>query len=436
MRRKRHRGARASAGSATPQATTSADSGEPYVPKGYRLDAKTNKLFKLKPGESATRPPVASPPPCTLPLPAHEGLLAQLWRRECYGHARLLGPALIRAQRPLRTVGPLPGSDAAVGTHTCFAVRSQSDYVALGSQGGVTVLNRTRVQAGLALRAQVFGPATATSWHARHDGVLLVTQFGQQRSGRVVVARVDDADDSVLRLPQWSRHPRQNGSLWCVGWLGDADDACVAGGTRAAHLLHGIGQLGGSVRLLWSDKSDVFAVASDARGDTVFHGARDGLVRTVDVRAPSGSRAPRGSHAPPMRVAGSVSHIAVERGECSLLVASHAGVVERHDRRMLRALPLCSWTVPNHSPLQPLALAVGGRDDVRAPLFATGSSGGRVLLWSARGDAQSVRAPLCTVRDADQSRIVALAFDAATRAPADAAGALLVQSEQQLCLYS
>lgn len=287
---------------------------------------------------------------------------------------------------------------------TCFDVANGAHFV-IGSQSSAVVLSRTALQSHLVCAPREFGPVVAAHWH-HAEPVVLLAQFGFHQPGRVAAFRVprhhrDDDDDDVggadpLVEPHQIATPRRSGSVWCAGWNRAHDSTVVVGGTRAAHVC--VLDARAHSRALFSDDSDVFCAKFCSRGNVVFHGARDGNVRSFDLRAGPPARVPHGSHAALMKQRSSVSSIVVE-SDVELLVASHFGTVHRWDLRTCRATPECV-VVPGHNPIQPLEMCATSDAHVpqsaRLPLIATGASNGSVQLWPLHG-ARATTKPLRTL---------------------------------------
>jgi WD40 repeat protein len=138
------------------------------------------------------------------------------------------------------------------------------------------------------------------------------------------------------------------GSLWSSEFHPRDERACTIalGLSRSAALLD---RVRFNARYFYSDKSDVFALAFDADGRWLFSGARDGCVRTVDLRAPTESadehgassrfgRSQRGgSHTPLLAHSSSVSCVRVLADQHYLLCCATDGTLYRWDRRMDRS---------------------------------------------------------------------------------------------------
>jgi hypothetical protein len=365
------------------------------IPRGY-YRAANGKLFKLQPGQK--RPSPASATNKSTGAPALSDCIGasapHVWYRIAYSSApsrRMrvvsLGHALVRAhavEHDLHALCVQPFAQE----QTCFDVAESAtpSRFVIGSQSSAVVLSATALCTHLVSVPNQFGPAVSVQWHPR-ENVVLLAQFGFHQPGRVAAFRIV-RDGEPLTEPFDTVQPRRSGSIWCAAWNPVRENCFVVGGTRSAHVcvLDG-GQARPHSRPLFSDDSDVFCAKFCTRGDVVFHGARDGNVRTFDLRAGPPTRVPHGSHAALMKQRSCVSSIVVE-SDVELLVASHFGTVHRWDLRTCRATPECI-TVPGHNPIQPLEMCatsdVHVRQSARLPLIATGASHGAVQLWPLHG---------------------------------------------------
>jgi WD40 repeat protein len=317
--------------------------------------------------------------------------------------------ALLTA-RPVRRLNDALLLQPFAAEQVCMDVPAASvgRLVAVGSLASAAVVSERALLTQLLCQASAFGHPVALQWHAlAGDSLLLMAQFGEREAGRVCMFRVV-RDGEPLLEPSFTLRLRSTGSVWCSAWHPLRTDAFAAGGSGRAYFCVADGGAA-RVRELASDKSDVFCVAFDARGTIVHHGARDGNVRTVDLRAGPPAVA---SHLPLLHHGGSVSSIAVENS-CELLVASHSGVVQRWDVRSCRAATE-TFVCPMHNPLTKLAVAttsdILNPQTAGVPLLAAGSSDGFVHLWSLkRGGGES--RPLRSIAVGMNLPVTALKFD-------------------------
>lgn len=287
---------------------------------------------------------------------------------------------------------------------TCFHRAATDDGTfAIGSQSTVALVSDAAAEAELLCTPALFGPPMQIEWRL-DASVVLLAQLGHREPGCVSI--FDVTRDGGLIEPSLVERPRQHGSVWCAAWCHARTDAFAVGGTRRAYFCV-LAQGTSRRRDLSSDTSDVFCTAFNEAGTVLFHGARDGNVRSVDLRAgpPAVS-----SHLPLLHDDGSVSKIVVEH-DALLLVASRNGVVQRWDLRMPRDATH-RFAVPVHSALQPLAMSATSdvlqRCSSGVPLLAVGTSEGHVHLWplGARSDTKPIRTHALGV-----SGITGLQFD-------------------------
>ncbi len=277
------------------------------------------------------------------------------------------------------------------GEQTCFQWSSAGDACcAIGSQTTVSLISAASAAlvADLVCTPPLFGPPMQLEW-SRDSHLILLAQLGHREPGCVSV--FSPALAAPLVEPLHVERPRQHGSVWCAAWCHARGDAFAVGGTRRAYFCS-FGSGAPRRRELPSDASDVFCTAFSEPGTFLFHGARDGNVRSVDLRAgpPVVS-----SHLPLLHDDGSVSKIVVEH-DTLLLVARRSGVVQRWDLRMPRDATH-RFVVPVHNALQPLAMSatsdVLSRRSSGVPLLAVGTSEGHVHIWplSASTDSKPIR---------------------------------------------
>jgi len=123
------------------------------------------------------------------------------------------------------------------------------------------------------------------------------------------------------------------GSLWTNEWSND--ELFTTCGISNGALVINI-ESKSRIQHIWTGKSDVFAQQISSKGDILFNGSRDGLLRSFDLRADP-KLALNGSHFDILKHKSSISCLKLMNDEIYIL-SSSMGEISKWDRRMCKVV--------------------------------------------------------------------------------------------------